>query len=100
MNLRRKLKINWCLWFIISLPPLVLTWVRPYDLKGWTVSDFGYLADCLRRSGYTISHDIAGTLWETFVLRALIFLFFGWIAQYLVVLAWQACRGRSQSSSS
>lgn len=94
MNTCRKPKINWWLWMALSIPPIIYSWVTPRDVKGWMISDWGYLMHCLHRTGYTVTHDIWSFFVETSIWSVLPPLVVGCIAQYLVVLAWEAWRDR------
>jgi hypothetical protein len=97
MNIHRKLKINWWLWMILSLPSIVYSWLRPRDVKGWMISDWGYLIHYLQQTGYTVTHDIWNFFAETLFWSAVPALLLGWIAQYLIMLAWEAWRARRRA---
>jgi hypothetical protein len=92
MNLQRNLKINWWLWMMLSVPPIIYSWLRPREVKGWMISDWGYLMHFLHRTGYTVTGDIWRFFIETLVWSAVPALFLGWIGQYLITLAWDAWR--------
>jgi|GEM_PF-2682196 len=94
MNLHFKLKINYWLWMALSIPPILYCWVRIRDVKGWMISDWGYLIFYLERTGYRVTHDIWSFFVETLVWSVVPPLLFGWIAQYLIVLAWTAWHER------
>lgn len=97
MNIHRKLKINWWLWMILSLPPIAYSWLRPRDVKGWVISDWGYLIHHLQQTGYTVTHDIWNFFAETLFWSAVPALLVGWIAQYLIMLAWEAWGARRRT---
>lgn len=99
MNMHRNLKINGPLWLLLSIPSIVYSWLRPRDVKGWVVSDWGYLISCLRETGYTLTHDILSFFTETLFWSAVPALLLGWIAQYLIVLAWETWRAGRQTRS-
>jgi hypothetical protein len=92
MNFHRKLRINWWLWALLSIPPIVYSWIRPRDVKGQMISDWGYLMEYLRRTGYTVTQDIWNLFAETFFWSAVPAFLIGWIAQYLIVWAWESWR--------
>ena len=94
MDIHRKLKINWWLWMALSIPPIVYSWARTRDVKGWMVSDWGYLMSYLHQTGYSVTHDIWSLFVETLIWSAVPALLIGWTAQYLIMLAWQAWRER------
>ncbi len=99
MNLRRKLRINWWLWMVLSMPPIVYSWVRPRDVKGWTISDWGYLTHYLHQTSFRVTSDIWNFFVETLFWSAVPALMLGWIAQYLLVLAWESWRRSGQRTA-
>ena len=83
----------------ISVPPIVYSWLKPRDVKGWMISDLGYLMHYLHQTGYTVTHDIWNFLVETLIWSVLPPLLIGWIAQYLLVLAWETWRDRTRRAT-
>lgn len=90
MNLRMKLKINWWLWASLSISLVVFSWIRPREIKGAIWSDWNYLIHYLHQTNYVITHDISDFLLETVFWSVVPAFLIGWIAQYLIVLTWQA----------
>ena len=99
MNFRRELKINWWLWMTLSIPPALYSWLKPHDVKGWTISDWGYLTQYLRQTGYTVTHDFWNFFVETLLWNILPALLLGWVAQYLIILVWEAWRTKPHRAS-
>ncbi len=95
MNFRRRLEINWWLWMALSIPPIVYSWARPRDVKGWMISDWGYLMHSLHDTGYAVTRDIWNFFAETLFWSVVPALLAGWILQYLITLTWEAWRART-----
>ena len=99
MKLYNKLNINWSLWMGLSIPLIIYNWTHLRDVKGWMVSDWGYLSDFLHRTGYTVTHDIWDYFAETFFWDAVPALIVGFILHYLIMLFWQAWRIKKAKQS-
>lgn len=79
-----------------SIPPIVYSWVHPYENKGEVHSHWDYLFGWLRETGYVITKEKWEYFFETMFWSAGPSLVLGWVAQYLVVLAWEAWRQRTR----
>ena len=51
----------------------------------------------LRLTGYTVTYDIWNFFAETFFWSAVPALVVGWIAQYLIMLAWESWRAKQST---
>jgi len=78
----------------LSIPSIVYSWARTRDVKGWMVSDWGYLMSYLHQTDYRVTDDIWSFFVETLIWSVVPALLIGWIAQYLIMLAWETWRER------
>jgi hypothetical protein len=83
MNLQSKLKINWWLWILLSVPWCIYNWLELKEGKGAVLSDWSYLTSYLKQTNYTVTHDIWNFFSESFIWNCLPPLIFGWVAQYI-----------------
>ncbi len=79
----------------LSIPLIVHSWARPREVKGWVISDWGYLMDYLHKTGFTVTHDIWNFFIETLLWSAVPALLVGWLLQYIIVIAWETWRGKT-----
>jgi hypothetical protein len=89
--LHQKIKPNWILWILFSLP--VGTWLFfvPYDRGGSEeISDWGFLSDWVKH--YMIDSEFWGDLGSALLVNFGPPIAIGWILQYLVMFAWQNLR--------
>ena len=90
----RCLRINWWLWLLLSTPPVVYSWLRPEEVKGEMWSEWEYLVSYLQREGYKVTAGIWRYFIETFIWSVVPPVVVGWLAQYFIMLAWEAWRQR------
>jgi hypothetical protein len=95
MNARDKFKPCWWLWVCISVPPVAYCLFRLHvDKAGDIYSDLGFML-------YAIGHpNQFGWRYcqEPLFWDVLVPLVFGWVAQCLLVVAWDSRRRRGRAS--
>ena len=96
MNLQSKLKINWWLWILLSVPWCLYNWLKPEEVKGAIYSDWSYLMDYLKQTHYAVTHDIWKFFGESFVWNCPPPLIIGWLAQYFLVMVWKKWHEKKQ----
>jgi len=77
---------------LLSVPPTVCNWLCPHDVKGWMISDWGYLIYLMRRAGFAVTADIRDFFTETLFWNSVPAFLFGLIAQYFIMLGWEKWR--------
>jgi hypothetical protein len=86
MNAKRVLTINWGLWACFSLPPIIyFLFHREQDKAGDRYSGWAILAMYANSNDWLYS-------WEVLLPRIVFPIVIGWVAQYLLVIAWNYWR--------
>jgi hypothetical protein len=96
MSIHRTLKICWWLWALLSLPPIGYCLFKRYENKAGDVhsdwSDLWYYFHQGIWSHFGYWREIV--FWSIFVPLIL-----GWVAQYILVLAWRAWQERRRAQT-
>jgi hypothetical protein len=86
-----KLKITWWVWAAIAVPWMLLLLFKQHEDKAGDVwSDWSWFVAHARQAQWSYCREVL--VWDVLVPLVL-----GWVAQYLIVLAWQRWRNGRRS---